>query len=63
MQVPSGCRFHPRCPRFLGDLCRDHEPPWQEGEGDHRVYCHIRLDELLHLQAETIILSGDQGGE
>ncbi|MBM3147786.1 MAG: ABC transporter ATP-binding protein, partial [Actinobacteria bacterium] len=21
MEVPPGCRFHPRCPRFLGDLC------------------------------------------
>jgi peptide/nickel transport system ATP-binding protein len=63
MQVPSGCRFHPRCPRFLGDLCRDHEPPWHEGEGDHRVYCHIPLDELRELQAKTIMLSGDEGGD
>jgi peptide/nickel transport system ATP-binding protein len=63
MQVPSGCRFHPRCPRFLGDLCRDHEPPWREGEGDHRVYCHIPLDELRELQAKTIVLSGDEGGD
>ena len=63
MQVPSGCRFHPRCPRFLGDLCRDHEPPWREGEGDHRVYCHIALDELRELQAKTIALSGDEGGD
>ena len=63
MQVPSGCRFHPRCPRFLGDLCRDHEPPWREGEGDHRVYCHIPLDELRRLQAKTIVLSGDEGGD
>ena len=21
MNVPSGCRFHPRCPRYLGDIC------------------------------------------
>jgi peptide/nickel transport system ATP-binding protein len=63
MQVPSGCRFHPRCPRYLGDLCRDHEPPWREGEGDHRVYCHIPLDELRQLQAKTIVLSGDEGGD
>ncbi len=62
MDVPSGCRFHPRCPRVLGDICRDEEPPWREGEGDHRVYCHIPLDELSRLQAETLVLSGEDGG-
>ena len=46
MDVPPGCRFHPRCPRFLGDVCATQEPPWREGEGDHRIYCHIPLDEL-----------------
>ena len=48
--VPSGCRFHTRCPRFLGDICRQQEPPWREGDGDHHVYCHIPLEELLALQ-------------
>jgi peptide/nickel transport system ATP-binding protein len=60
MDVPTGCRFHPRCPRFLGDICVNQEPPWREGEGDHRVYCHIPLDELARLQAETLVLSGDE---
>jgi peptide/nickel transport system ATP-binding protein len=60
MDVPTGCRFHPRCPRFLGDLCREQEPPWREGDGDHRVYCHIPLDELARLQAETLVLAADQ---
>ncbi len=57
MDVPSGCRFHPRCPRFLGDICVQQEPPWREGEGDHRIYCHIPLDELARLQAETLVLA------
>jgi peptide/nickel transport system ATP-binding protein len=60
MDVPPGCRFHPRCPRCLGDICREQEPPWREGEGDHRIYCHIPLDELTRLQAETLVL-GDAG--
>jgi peptide/nickel transport system ATP-binding protein len=55
MHVPSGCRFHPRCPRFLGDVCVEQEPPWREGNGSHRIYCHIPLDELARLQAETIV--------
>ena len=60
MFVPSGCRFHPRCPRCLGEVCVEQEPPWREGEGDHRIYCHIPLEELARLQAETLVLA-DQG--
>ncbi len=59
MDVPPGCRFHPRCPRRLGDICRQQEPPWREGEGDHRVYCHIPLEELARLQAETLVLDAE----
>ena len=38
---PSGCRFHTRCPRFLGDVCATQEPPWQQAEGGNRYRCHI----------------------
>jgi len=62
MDVPAGCRFHPRCPRFLGDVCATQEPPWREVEGDHRIYCHIPLDELASMQAETIVLADRAGG-
>ncbi|MFQ5796111.1 MAG: dipeptide ABC transporter ATP-binding protein [Candidatus Bipolaricaulia bacterium] len=48
--VPSGCPFHTRCPRFLGDICVEQEPPWQEDENGHRIYCHIPLDELRRQQ-------------
>lgn len=61
MDVPSGCRFHPRCPRCLGDICREQEPPWREGEGEHRICCHIPLDELARLQAETLVLAEQDG--
>ena len=62
MDVPPGCRFHPRCPRCLGDICREQEPPWREGDGEHRIYCHIPLDELARLQAETLVLAGEERG-
>jgi peptide/nickel transport system ATP-binding protein len=61
MDVPSGCRFHPRCPRFLGDICREQEPPWREGEGEHRICCHIPLSDLARLQAETLKLGSEAG--
>ncbi len=47
---PSGCRFHPRCPRKIGAICEQQEPPWQtHGEG-HRICCHIPLPELIAQQ-------------
>ena len=49
-QVPSGCRFHTRCPHFLGDICRNQEPPWREGRSGKRIYCHIPLEELVRIQ-------------
>jgi peptide/nickel transport system ATP-binding protein len=43
---PRGCRFHTRCPRYLGELCETVEPPWQEGDSGHRYRCHIPPREL-----------------
>jgi peptide/nickel transport system ATP-binding protein len=44
--MPSGCRFHPRCPRFLSDLCVQQEPPWQDAGDGHWIRCHIPAGEL-----------------
>jgi peptide/nickel transport system ATP-binding protein len=49
-QPPSGCRFHTRCPRFLGDVCRTVEPPWQQDVDGHRYRCHIAPRDLGGLQ-------------
>jgi len=32
--IPTGCRFHPRCPRFLGRICVEQEPPWRSTSGE-----------------------------
>jgi peptide/nickel transport system ATP-binding protein len=47
---PSGCVFHTRCPRFLGDICVNEEPPLAEREPGHFIRCHIPVDELRKLQ-------------
>jgi peptide/nickel transport system ATP-binding protein len=49
---PSGCVFHTRCPRKLGAICEQEEPPLAEVERGHFLRCHISLDELRRLQAE-----------
>jgi peptide/nickel transport system ATP-binding protein len=47
----SGCPFHTRCPRFLGDICVEDVPPWRvEEETQKRSFCHIPLDELRSKQ-------------
>lgn len=38
---PSGCRFHPRCPSYIGDICRDLEPKLGEYKIEHVVSCHL----------------------
>jgi len=52
VHVPSGCRFHTRCPRKIGTICETQEPPWQEHGPWHRINCHIPVAELLRLQAK-----------
>ena len=52
-EPPSGCVFHTRCPRFLGDVCVEQEPPLAEVERGHFLRCHIPVEELRRLQAEA----------
>ena len=40
MNVPPGCRFHPRCP-YVQQRCRDVEPELREIEPDWHVACHF----------------------
>lgn len=38
---PSGCRFHTRCPAYIGDICRTSEPPLIDVGKEHYVACHL----------------------
>ncbi|CAB3647408.1 ABC transporter ATP-binding protein [Paraburkholderia rhynchosiae] len=55
---PSGCVFHTRCPRKLGAICEQQDPPFLDaGSGAehaaHRIRCHIPANELRALQAAS----------
>ncbi len=49
--IPSGCRFHTRCPRKLGAICEQEAPPWRDAGDGHFIRCHIPIDDLIALQA------------
>jgi len=38
---PSGCRFHTRCPSYIGDICKTKEPQLINVGGEHYVACHL----------------------
>ena len=38
---PTGCRFHPRCPKFMPGICDVKEPPDFEPEPGHVVKCWL----------------------
>ena len=40
VNVPSGCKFHPRCP-YAKDICKTQEPAAKEIKPGHVVLCHF----------------------
>jgi len=40
LNIPSGCRFHTRCP-FAEEKCRSEEPEWRELNDGHHIACHF----------------------
>jgi len=38
---PPGCRFHTRCPSYIGDICRKEEPELIDVGNSHYVACHL----------------------
>ncbi len=38
---PSGCRFHTRCQKYIGDICRDVEPNLTTLSATRKVACHL----------------------
>lgn len=51
-QRPTGCPFHTRCPRIIGDICRTDAPPMQTTQDGHEYRCHYTPAELSTLQSE-----------
>jgi len=46
----KGCCFQGRCPRILGDKCKNETPPWQIGDNGNAIRCHINIKDLKKKQ-------------
>jgi peptide/nickel transport system ATP-binding protein len=46
LNLPTGCVFQTRCPRKLGRICEESEPPLIQASPDHAIRCHIPVAEL-----------------
>jgi peptide/nickel transport system ATP-binding protein len=47
---PSGCRFNTRCPCKIGAICEIEEPPERSFGKDHRIYCHLPVQDLYQIK-------------
>ncbi|HEY6104220.1 MAG TPA: ABC transporter ATP-binding protein [bacterium] len=59
LHLPSGCRFHPRCPKFMAGLCEVREPRFLEPSPEHRVLCWLYDDD----RPETLAASSGAAGD
>jgi peptide/nickel transport system ATP-binding protein len=46
---PPGCPFQTRCPRKIGRICEEQEPPIRTFGTGHRIACHIEPADLLRM--------------
>jgi peptide/nickel transport system ATP-binding protein len=50
INLPSGCKFHPRCP-YAKEYCTERVPELLEVKPGHRVRCFMRHPETAHMWA------------
>jgi peptide/nickel transport system ATP-binding protein len=43
--LPTGCPFHPRCEKFIGNVCKEVFPSETEVGAGHIVSCHLYTKE------------------
>ena len=51
LHPPSGCRFHTRCPHFIGEICKTEQPRWLDTGTGKRILCHLPMEELNKMRS------------
>ncbi len=59
-QLPTGCRFHPRCPHAM-DICRREEPGFFQLGNDHKAACWLFEEHSDESPLSPRINIGSQG--
>lgn len=54
---PTGCRFHPRCPKKIGEVCEQEVPELERKTSNrfHEISCHLSLEKMN----DTFVEAGD----
>jgi len=60
---PSGCVFHTRCPRKLGAICEEQDPPFAAAGARHQIRCHIPIEDLRTLQGANGAAHNETAGD
>jgi peptide/nickel transport system ATP-binding protein len=59
---PPGCPFQTRCPRKIGKICEEEEPPVRRFGDGHRIACHIAPEELERM-GPVIVLADKEAAD
>jgi ABC-type dipeptide/oligopeptide/nickel transport system ATPase component len=49
-EIGAGCPFQAHCPRKVGRICEETQPPLVAVAGAHVLACHIPPEELVRAQ-------------
>jgi oligopeptide/dipeptide ABC transporter ATP-binding protein len=58
--VPSGCRFHPRCPIAQEPLCSTEDPSLEGPRVDHAAACHFAWRERPPSHTPEVVVEQEQ---
>lgn len=54
LRLPSGCAFHPRCPKMLGEVCKTVRPDILVMPSGRTVACHLYQGEPVDATLEVV---------